>query len=51
LGAFRVLEKIIAYCYLFELPYTFRLHPLFHVHNLRPCPTATVDRLLMLRLM
>jgi hypothetical protein len=37
-----VLETIGAKSYIFELPSTARLHPVFHVHNLRRGPTASL---------
>jgi hypothetical protein len=37
-----VLENIGANIYIFEVPFTVGLHVVFHVNNLRPCPTATL---------
>jgi hypothetical protein len=37
-----MLEKIGAKSYILELPSNLRMHPEFHVNNLRPCPTATL---------
>jgi hypothetical protein len=40
LGPFSVEEQIGKHSYRLKLPATVRLHPVFHVNNLRPCSTA-----------
>jgi hypothetical protein len=40
LGTFSVEEQIGKHNYRLKLPATVRLHPVFHVNNLRPCSTA-----------
>jgi hypothetical protein len=40
LGPFKVEEQIGKHSYILKLPATVRLHPVFHVNNLRPCSTA-----------
>jgi hypothetical protein len=40
LGPFIVEEEIGRHNYILKLPSTVRLHPIFHVNNLRPCSTA-----------
>jgi hypothetical protein len=40
LGPFSVEEQIGKHSYMLKLPATVRLHPVFHVNNLRPCSTA-----------
>jgi hypothetical protein len=40
LGPFSVEEQIGKHSYGLKLPATVRLHPVFHVNNLRPCSTA-----------
>ena len=40
LGPFPVEEQIGKHSYRLKLPATVRLHPVFHVNNLRPCSTA-----------
>jgi hypothetical protein len=40
LGPFTVEEQIGKHSYRLKLPATVRLHPVFHVNNLRPCATA-----------
>jgi hypothetical protein len=42
LGPFIVLEKIGANIYTLKLPYNVRLHSVFHVKNLRPCPIVAL---------
>jgi hypothetical protein len=42
LGSFSVEEHIEKHNYLLKLPATLRLHPMFHVNNLRPCSTASL---------
>jgi hypothetical protein len=39
LGPFTVVEQIRKHSYRLKLPTTIRLHPVFHVNNLRPCST------------
>jgi hypothetical protein len=40
LGPFTMEEQIGKHYYILKLPATVRLHPVFHVNNLRPCSTA-----------
>mmetsp|Transcript_32607 Transcript_32607/g.82239 ORF Transcript_32607/g.82239 Transcript_32607/m.82239 type:complete len:736 (-) Transcript_32607:576-2783(-) len=40
LGPFSIVEKIGGHSYRLKLPAGVKLHPVFHVNNLRPCPTA-----------
>jgi hypothetical protein len=40
LGPFSVEDQIGKHSYRLKLPATVRLHPVFHVNNLRPCSTA-----------
>jgi hypothetical protein len=40
LGPFSVEEQIGKHMYRLKLPVKVRLHPVFHVNNLRPCSTA-----------
>jgi hypothetical protein len=40
LGPFTVEEQIGKHIYRLKLPATIRLHPVFHVNNLRPCSTT-----------
>jgi hypothetical protein len=40
LGPFKVEEQIGKHSYKLKLPATVRLHPVFHVNNLRPCSIA-----------
>jgi hypothetical protein len=42
LGPFIVEEQIGKHNYILKLPATVRLHPVFHVNNLRPCSTASL---------
>jgi hypothetical protein len=42
LGPFTVLEQTGAHSYIIALPCHVRMHPVFQVSNLRPCPTATL---------
>jgi hypothetical protein len=43
LGAFTVEEKIRKHSYIWKLPTTMRLHFVFHVTDLRPCSTASLQ--------
>jgi hypothetical protein len=38
-----VRNKIRKHCYGLKLPATMHLHHVFHVTNLRPCPTASLQ--------
>jgi hypothetical protein len=40
LGPFSLEEQIGKHIYKLKLPATIRLHPVFHINNLRPCSTA-----------
>jgi hypothetical protein len=40
LGPFTVKEQTGKHSYKLKLPTTLRLHPVFHVNNLRPCSTT-----------
>jgi hypothetical protein len=42
LGTFTVKEHIGKHNYTLKLPSTVRLHPMFHVNNLKPCSTASL---------
>jgi hypothetical protein len=42
LGPFTMEEQIVNHSYRLKLPATIRLHPVFHVNNLRPCSTASL---------
>jgi hypothetical protein len=42
LGPFIVEEQIGQRIYILKLPATIRLHPMFHVNNLRPCSLASL---------
>jgi hypothetical protein len=42
LGAFKVEEQIGKHSYRLKMPTTKRLHPVFHVNNLRSCSTASL---------
>lgn len=40
IGPFEIIEKIGEHSYRLKLPPAVRLHPVFHINNLRPCETA-----------
>lgn len=40
IGPFEIIEKIGQHSYKLRMPPTSKLHPVFHVNSLRPCPTA-----------
>ena len=40
IGPFEIVEKIGQHSYRLKMPPSSKLHPVFHVNNLRPCPTA-----------
>jgi hypothetical protein len=42
LGPFKVEEQNGKHNYILKLLATVRLHPMFHVNNLRPCSTTSV---------